>query len=66
MQSSQVSLGRRFKTVNFSEPFLSNYNLTVALIVLPLLVSFIMAVVNRLRYQSANATLIKYSELLRG
>lgn len=66
MQSSQVNLGKRFKTVNLSEPFLSNYNLTIVLIVLPLLVSLVMAIINRIRYQSANAKLIKYSELLRG
>lgn len=66
MQSSQVNLGRRFKTVGFSEPFLSNYNLTFALVVIPLLVSLVMAIINRIRYKSANPTLIKYSELMRG
>lgn len=52
VQSSTVKIGRRFNPVNFSAPFLSNYNVTVTLFAVPLILSFVLYIVNRCKYES--------------
>jgi hypothetical protein len=52
--SFQSLLNRRFTSLQFSLPFLNNYNLVLLLVVAPLFISLILAIVNDLKYKSRN------------
>jgi hypothetical protein len=54
LQSSNVKIGKRFNPVGYSEPFLDNYNLTSILFLLPLILSLVFAIINRICYKSTN------------
>lgn len=66
LDNSNVKINRRFSPVGHFKPFLDNYNLTAVLFILPLILSLVFTLINRFRYKSTNAFLLKHSQLLRG
>lgn len=66
IENSSVKMGRKYSPIGQMRPFLDNYNVTAVLFLLPLILSLVFALVNRLKYKSQNAFLLKHSQLLRG
>ena len=66
LMKSSVNIGSRFKLLNLTEPFMNNYNVNIVLVVLPLILSLILYLVNKFRYNLENKTLTKYSDLMKG
>lgn len=57
---------RRFAGIGLNYPFLNNYNLIVVLLLLPPLISAVLSLINRYRYNNSHQKLKRYSQLLRG
>jgi hypothetical protein len=50
LQAIQTALDRQFVSLNYRESFFQNFNLVLALIFLPLIVSFVLWIVNKRKY----------------
>ena len=49
-----------------SEPFMNNYNINTAFVILPLILSLILYLINKFKYNLQHKTLQRYSNLLKG
>ena len=66
VQPSQATVGRRFNPLSLKAPFLENYNVTAAVIAIPLILSLIFWLVNRLKFAGKNERLQRYSASCKG
>ena len=48
--SSNANIGKQFKLLNMSEPFMNNYNINTAFVILPLILSLILYLINKFKY----------------
>lgn len=66
IQPSTAKVGRRFNPLSLKAPFLENYNVTAVMIVLPLILSLIFWLVNRLKHKGESKKLKRYSAQCKG
>jgi hypothetical protein len=52
VNSASLRIHSRFVPVKFSQSFINNYNLTVIVILLPLLIALVLSLINRFAYKS--------------